>query len=399
MTEQKKLKSRVRERAAHTGESYTTARRQVVAKGRPSTTMPTGVVPDYPGFGSGRHHASTMLAHLLAQAGVRAPHTGEPYSEAMLAGLAGGIGFMYAVFEYKGWHPILTIVAQHHPQPWLPTALDNLGLPYTEQHTTKANIAVARLRSTLDSGRAAYCVVDRTKLAWHSGRPAMPTDPYGIVVAGRDGATVWVDDDGPRELSEEDFMASWSSHTKGRHHQLTIGDAAGFSVDLTTAVRAAVRTTVDHLTGPVLGNSFDVNFGFSGMARLAAQLRDRRGKTGWTRRFGGEHFTLAMRRLHECLETEYTAPGATRPLYADFLDEAATLFGRAGAAAMREGSGLMRESGEMWSTIARQATEATEAGESATEAERQQLFERFAELVDGARTTEEAAAAALTRAT
>ena len=179
MTEQKKLKSMVRERAARTGESYTTARRQVVAKGRPSSTMPNGVVPDYPGFGGGQHHASAMLAHLLAQAGVRAPHTGEPYSEAMLAGLAGGIGFMYAVFEYKGWQPILTIVAQHHPQPWLPTALDNLGLPYTEQHTTKASIAAARLRSTLDAGRAAYCVVDRTQLPWHTDRAAMPTDPYG----------------------------------------------------------------------------------------------------------------------------------------------------------------------------------------------------------------------------
>jgi hypothetical protein len=396
MTEQKKLKSMVRERAARTGESYTTARRQVVAKGRPSSTMPIGVVPDYPGFDGGQHHPSTMLAHLLSQASVRAPHTREPYSEAMLAGLAGGIGFMYAVFEYKGWHPILTIVAQHHPQPWLPTALDNLGLPYTQQHTTKASIAAARLRSTLDAGRAAYCVVDRTKLPWHTDRPAMPTDPYGMVVAGYHGSTMWLDDDGLRELSEEDFVASWSGHTKGRHHLLMIGDAADVPVDLTTAVRAAVRTTVDHLTGPVLGNSFDVNFGFSGMAKLAAQLRDRRGKTGWTNRFGGEHFTLAMRRLHECLETEYTASGATRPLYADFLDEAAPLLDRAGAAALREGARHVRESGELWSTIARLAAEASG---STTVAERQELFDRLADLVDKARTTEEAAAAALARAT
>ncbi len=323
--------------------------------------MPNGVVPDYPGFGGGQHHASTMLAHLLSQAGVRAPHMGEPYSEAMLAGMAGGVGFMYAVFEYKGWHPILTIVAQHHPQPWIAAALETLGLPYIEQHTSNVSIAAARLRTTLDAGRAAYSVVDRTKLPWHAGRPAMPTDPYGIVVAGRDGGTMWLDDDGTREMSEEDFMASWSGHTKGRHHLLTIGAAADVPVDLATAVRAAVRTTVDHLTGPVLGNSFDVNFGFSGMAKLSAQLRDTRGKAGWVRRFGGEHFALGVRRLHECLETEYTAPGATRSLYADFLDEAAPLLGRAAAAEV--------------------------------------LFQRFADLVDEARTIEEAAAVALARAT
>ena len=223
----------------------------------------------------------------------------------------------------------------------------------------------------------------------------MPTDPYGMVVAGHDGSTVWLDDDGLRELSEEDFVASWSRHTKGRHHLLTIG-AADAPVDLATAVRVAVRTTVDHLTGPVLGNSFDVNFGFSGMAKLAAQLRDPRGKTGWTMRFGGEHFGLAMRRLHECLETEYTAPGATRPLYADFLDEAAALLDRTGAAALREGAGLVRESGERWSTMAGRAAEASD---SATAEERRQLFDRLADLVDEARTTEEAAAAALARAT
>jgi hypothetical protein len=52
-------------------------------------------------------------------------------------------------------------------------------------------------------------------------------------------------------------------------------------LDLAAAVRQAIATTIAHLTGPVLGNTFDVNFGFSGMAKLAEQLRDGKGKTGW----------------------------------------------------------------------------------------------------------------------
>ena len=56
----------------------------------------------------------------------------------------------------------------------------------------------------------------------------------------------------------------------------------------------------------------------------------------------------------------------------------------------------MRESGELWSTIARLAAEASG---SATVADRQELFEGLADLVDRARTTEEAAAAAIARAT
>jgi Domain of unknown function (DUF4872)/Butirosin biosynthesis protein H, N-terminal len=397
MTEQKKLKNMVRARAARTGESYTTARRQVRAKrGEPGAQL-DGVVAGYPGFGAGEHHDSTLLARLLEQAGVRAPHTDEPYSEAMLTGLAGGIGFMYAVFEYKGWAPALTIVAQHHPQPWLPAALDNLGLPYTEQRTGKASTALERLSSTLAAGRAAYCTVDRTRLPWHAARTGMSTDPYGVVVAGIDDGMVRLDDGKLREMSEEDFGASWSGYTKGRHHMLTIGEsAADVSVDLQTGVRSAVRTTVDHLTGPVLGNSFDVNFGFSGMAKLAEHLRDGRGKSGWARRFGGDHFALAMRRLHECLEVEYTASGATRPIYAEFLEQAAPLFDRTGTAAVRDAAGSVRESGRRWSTI---AGIAAEAGESPLPTdERPPLFERVADLVDAARTLEAEAVAALVRA-
>lgn len=37
----------------------------------------------------------------------------------MLVGLAGGIGFLYAVFDYQGFQPMVTIVARHHPErPW-----------------------------------------------------------------------------------------------------------------------------------------------------------------------------------------------------------------------------------------------------------------------------------------
>src|SRR4051794_36965411 len=103
MTEQQQFKKLVRDRMARTGESYTTARRHVVAKAARAAAppLPEGLLAGYDRFGGGQHRQSTLLAHVLRQAGHRAPHSGEPYSEAMVCGLAGGIGFMYAVFEYK----------------------------------------------------------------------------------------------------------------------------------------------------------------------------------------------------------------------------------------------------------------------------------------------------------
>lgn len=59
------------------------------------------------------------------------------------------------------------------------------------------------------------------------------------------------------------------------------------------------------------------------MERFAAHLGDGRTRAGWSRRFADPAaLAAALARVHECLERELTAPGATRPLYAAFLEEA-----------------------------------------------------------------------------
>lgn len=349
MTEQKALKRLVRERMARHGESYTTARRHVLA--RASTPLPAGVLPGYDTFGVEWHRESALVSHIVGG-----------FSEPMIAGLAGGIGFMYAVFDYQDLPPLLTIVAQHHPEPWAQAALGRLRVPFTESHSGKPSVAEKKLYASLDEGRPVLCTVDRSRLPWHGMAPGYGADPYVVVVAGRDGDTLLVDDEAPRPnaIAAEEFLAAWSAHKKGRHHMLVVtGPPAG--VDLPAAVRDAVAHTVGHLTGPVLGNNFDVNFGFSGMAKLAAQLRDTSTKTGWARRFGTPvPFYHGVRRLYECLELEYTAPGATRPTYARFLTEAGYL----------EAAELFDRSGVLWSQVASLALRTTEAlGEYAEVAE------------------------------
>ncbi len=356
MTQRRHLKKLVRDRMAHTGETYTTARRRILAKsGRTATKLPAGLVPGYDVFGGGQHRESALVTHLLRQVGYLAPHTGEPYTEAMVCGLAGGIGFMYAVFEYTGVPPMVTIVAQHHPEPWLPAALGRLGIPYTEQHSGKTEPALKALRIALDDGRAVLCAVDSTQLPWRAGQLGLAHDPHHVVVAGHADGRLYVEDIGeaPWSITEERFAAAWSGHKKGRHQRTTV--TPGAPVDLPTALRAAIATTVAHLTGPVLGNSFDANFGFSGMGRLAAALRDERTKTGWLKRFAGAGaFATVVPRLHDCVEVQYTAPGGTRPLYADFLDEAAGILADKRLA---EAAALFRESGEAWSHLAGRAAE------------------------------------------
>jgi hypothetical protein len=392
MTERKAFKKIVRSRMERTGESYSTARRQV--DGRRAISLPAALVPGYEEFGTGSHHESDLVARLLRQAGL-------DLSEPMVCGLGGGIGFLYAVFEYAAAPtPLLTIVAQHHPQPWAPAVLDRLGVPHTEVHSGATPAALTKLRRALDGGRAVLCTVDRFRLPWHgTGSPYDAADVYNVVVAGIEGDTVYVDDLAahPHEIGVAEFRAAWAGHRKGRHQMRTLGTVAG-APNLPDATRDAVATTVAHLTGPVLGHSFDVNFGFSGMAKLAAELRDDRSKAAWSRRFpGGVPFVHAMVRLDECLERANTAPGATRPVYADFLDEA---FGAVAAAT--EAAALFRESGRRWSELAATAADAATAAQAGTEPDAatvRGLYDEFAAVVEACLDAEQRAVELLRKVT
>ncbi|MDG6109964.1 DUF4872 domain-containing protein [Dactylosporangium aurantiacum] len=388
MTDHKHLKRLVRARSARTGESYTTARRHVLATAPGAVDVPVSPgavdVPVSPGAAVPlvRHQPSDVVRRLLHAAGTE-------LSEPMVCGLGGGIGFMTAVFEYRGRPPILTLVAQHHPAPWAPTVLRRLGIAFAESHSTTPAAALQALRARLADGLPVYCTVAAGRLPWRtrtdSGPGAATTftdaDPHGVLVTAEDPGGVTVHDAGPHRLPVEAFADAWSAHRKGRHHRLVVTGATP-STDLATAVTAAVEETAAHLTGPVLGTAFDANFGFAGMTRLAAQLRDTTTRTGFARRFAApDAYAFLLRRVHECLEEQHTAPGATRPIYADFLDEAAGLTGRPRLA---EAATALRASGAVWSAMAATARESAGSAPAA-------VFAALADLLDEARVIEEAA--------
>jgi len=172
MTARKALKKVVRERMSRTGETYSTALRQVAGKRQPTAGPGESKPPS--------HRESALVQHLLAAAGL-------PLSEPMVCGLGGGIGFMYAVFDYDVVpHPLLTIVAQHHPQPWAPAVLDRLGIGYQQQYASSAKAAMSKLGAVLDSGRPALCTVDRGPLPWHQPSGFDGAEPHTVVVTPDD---------------------------------------------------------------------------------------------------------------------------------------------------------------------------------------------------------------------
>ena len=62
------------------------------------------ILENYQQF-NGRHWETGTVCNFLAYTGVKAPHTGRPYSEALLMGVSGGAVMGYFSFAYEGYDP------------------------------------------------------------------------------------------------------------------------------------------------------------------------------------------------------------------------------------------------------------------------------------------------------
>ena len=86
--------------------------------------MPT--LPKYKHF-DGRHWETRTVQNYFAYNGVKAPHTGKPYTEAMLIGISGGVLMGYFSFAYKGYDPHVALLTRNTFNP-LDTLLVRLGV-------------------------------------------------------------------------------------------------------------------------------------------------------------------------------------------------------------------------------------------------------------------------------
>ena len=328
---------------------------------------PPEAVPDYPRVGSllgpRSHRESALLSNLLEAAGVIDPLTRQPYTETMITGLAGGIDFMYALFEYKGYPPMLTLVLRHHPADWVETALERIAASAEVGTTGSAAVAAKRLDVHLAQGRPSSVTVAGAALG-HVTPVLDMGSPWSINVFGRAGADYLFEDEGPwvRRIDPTRLAAARAADKKQRHRAITI--LGSRDLDPVWEVRSAIESTVQAFTGPVLGHAFDVNFGLSGLERFAAAVEDFSTKKGWLRVFAADPSApfAMLTRLHDCIEFELSAPGGMRYQYAPFLGGGAEALGsgvhgdhRDLAAGAIEAAGAWEDSARAWSVLAESA--------------------------------------------
>ena len=114
---------------------------------------------------TGRHYETGSIHNALAVQGVKDPHTGKPYSEALLLGISGGIAFGYFTFEYKGYLPHVAMLPRNTFSPFT-TMLERLGIAQDIQQTNKADIAEKNLVHVLESGLYPLVWADQFSLSY-----------------------------------------------------------------------------------------------------------------------------------------------------------------------------------------------------------------------------------------
>lgn len=419
------LKKQARERMARTGESYTTARKNILtgkpespkaaraaaardyakeareakAKGKATKPAPAPLpaaeeLPEYPAPEDVIQYDAALWHRVFVQAGITNPVTKAPLSQALLAGLAGGIGFMIFTFEYEET-TTATLVTRAHPEPYTQNLLERSGATINERTTGSAAKAVEYMDAALDAGRAVVVRVAINALPWIDGKEVDEAETIDLVVVGDHEDDLLVDDGSGvlNVISPEDLAFARAKRKKEKHWQAWVPSTRSPKAELLAAnALVAIEETTSRLLGTRelsgIPDHFAKNFGITGMRTFAVRLRDTTTKTGWTRMFADpQRLAGGMNQLASFLtDTRFGGEGALRGLYADFLDEAA---GLPGLSALGERSADYLQLARDWDEFA-ELVDPDVAVE-----ERSNMFARMADAIEKIADAEERAATAL----
>lgn len=305
-----------------TGETYVTARRQVLG----AIAAPPPIDPLLRWHFPGNVPAATALRVLLAHAGIRHPTTGEPFSEAMCFGIAGGIGAGMFSFVYEAADMATFFLAGRHlwqdDLAYLKNACARLGITPEVRESGGARLADKQLADMLADGPCIAWVdmahlPHRAMPAWCSGGGYHVITIYKI-----DGDHALIGDlaDEPIPTPRADLATARGRIKKQKNRLLSIS-APKKVPELIHVVRDGLRTCRDGLTGV---NAKMKNFTLDAFRVWAERMKPgSKDKESWARLFTpGKRLLTALSSMYTCIDHYGTGGGLCRPIFADFLREA-----------------------------------------------------------------------------
>lgn len=302
-----------------TGESYAAARR-LVLKQAPAEKRLADV------HFAGNIPATTALHNVLTRAGVVDPHTRRPFTEAMLFGIAGGIGAGMFTFLYEKADFASFFVAGRHSwmddEAYVQAACKRLGVETVVKESSGAKPGEKHLRELLAEHGACIAWVDAAGLP-HRAMPAhFGGGGYHVItVYGIDdkSSTALIGDmtDEPISIPLADLAAARQRIKKFKNRLLAVKPGKT-SADLSALVQGGLQSCVSGLTKQKMKN-----FTLDSFKQWADRLHGSKDKESWERIFTpGKRLWQGLVSIYDFIEHYGTGGGLCRSIFADFLSEA-----------------------------------------------------------------------------
>ncbi|HZT32148.1 MAG TPA: BtrH N-terminal domain-containing protein [Bryobacteraceae bacterium] len=311
-------------------------------------------IEGYRQFG-GKHCETGSLKNVLAHHGVEAPHSHAPFSEEMLLGIGGGIGFSYWVFQ-AGVGPSF-FAGTRHADPkaeFLAQVCARLGLRVAVRETSSPKRGKEDLLSALASGHPAIARGDMAALPYMGVPPDAHFGGHTFVIYGTDEATdrIFIADRPNRPVTVH--AAELAAARASRHkpfppdHKLFLVEPPRVPIRLEMLRRAILKGISDcclHMLKPPLQN-----LGLKGLLKWADLVRNSGDPKGWPQVFApGPPLYGALLATFLSIEISGTGGGAFRSMYAAFLAEAAAVLDDPSLELV---SGQFRQVAGLWSELA-----------------------------------------------
>lgn len=287
------------------------------------------VLSNYRQF-DGLHWETGTVRNYFDYRGVKAPHTGQPYSEALLMGISGGAVMGYFVFAYEGHDPQARILTRNTFDPF-ETMLQRLGVVQELQHTASPDKAVTNLLDALENGTPALVWVDMFGLPYEAQTQAEGVwHMFPVLVYGYDEAADRVDvaDRARVPLSmTTGQLADLRARVKNVKHRVLTLDMPD-PEKLPAAAQAGIWDCIRLYTEkPPKGARH--NFGLAAYERWAEMLTSPKKKGSWAKEFpAGPKLYAGLTCAFWDINIFGKDGQAERNVYADFLDEAALILGK-----------------------------------------------------------------------
>ena len=297
----------------------------------------------------GSYWDTGCIRNALDYQGGIAPHTGEPYDEAMLLGISGGIAFGYFTFHYKGYDPQVNLLTRNTFEP-MERIFERLGIEVKLLRTASIDRARQNLIKTLESGKAPIAKPDMYLLDYNclevdeASWGTMPLVVFGYEPDG--DASISDRSTQPLTVAADDFDRALSRVKKDRHGLMLLGEPDNDR--LPEAIRAGLRDTVNlMIEKPPKGSAR--NFGIKALGHWQKMLGGK-GKGNWAKEYANGRACLAAHTsAYRFLTPAFGKSwAADRDSYADFLRQAAEVLSEN---QLREVAALYDKAGNAWQNL------------------------------------------------